>query len=985
MALAHDSQGFLVGEPLDVQALIEEWQKTDTKIGAIQSTLAKIEQLLASGAVSVGKDGAQEVQKAAGDQPANSPVTYYRRSKEGRETALRTDDRRSAERRPADPRSIRVAVEQPEQAKTVEPSRRGKSEESLQNVAVPRVGASETLAAKPGTARDVSERRAVEPKQRSTSAAEMPARDASGRFVGKNGSESGNADTAANRNRDQSALSRVVSRIADAVKGEADKAERTDPVIESLHEVAEPIGRGMEILGALRGGKKDDEQTGWLKRIFGSINGIRKDNSAYQTANDRRLKAIEKTTAENGGGSKGGFFSNMLGGNGLAGLLPALTTLGKRIPIIGAAFAGIKGLYDVWSSESDETLSREEKDKRTGTAVGGAAGSIGMGFLGAKAGAMVGAFAGPVGSAIGAALGGTLGLISGGEVGKQIGEWGGEIVSLFREVPAKMEASWNRLTDSVSKTWDDVKNSATDTFDKLGEKFGIENASEKLANAASSAAAAVGDAFSSAKLWVSELFTSDEEKAERAKPKKIAGISANPYDMRTEGENWEYFEMHRAAGEKIGLSPEEASAKARSAMKEKEYFHLTNEQAFEKRFKNMPLLWKNEAKATAQAVREETLAKEDAALAAKGTEGWNLGQTSARFESGGRGAGTVSSGKGDFGGASYGTYQLSSKTGTLNDFLKSSGYDLYFDGMKPGSQEFNAQWRSLAQRDENFRKAQHDFIKQTHFDPAMTSLKREGIDLTGRGAAVQDMVWSTANQFGAGNAKRGSGGAGLIRKAIGKRNIAEMSDEEIITAVQDYKLKNNAKLFQSSSAAVQRGTANRAVEEKKQLLALARQEKLQPKRAEEPRTATMLAQNDKGGEPEKASPDASTVEPAAKLQGPALYAEASSHKPIKKHVSELADRGAIQPADKTAAPQSASSFYQSLISSPTKPAAAATVAAASPAAVPAQAPAPAPAQPVETPLTSGRGDAQAVVKVEGDIGQDMKERGIAHIVTGGMV
>jgi hypothetical protein len=37
-------------------------------------------------------------------------------------------------------------------------------------------------------------------------------------------------------------------------------------------------------------------------------------------------------------------------------------------------------------------------------------------------------------------------------------------------------------------------------------------------------------------------------------------------------------------------------------------------------------------------------------------DGWNLGMTSSRYESGGRGAGTVSTGRGDHGGVSYGTY-----------------------------------------------------------------------------------------------------------------------------------------------------------------------------------------------------------------------------------------------------------------------------------------------------------------------------------------
>jgi hypothetical protein len=51
--------------------------------------------------------------------------------------------------------------------------------------------------------------------------------------------------------------------------------------------------------------------------------------------------------------------------------------------------------------------------------------------------------------------------------------------------------------------------------------------------------------------------------------------------------------------------------------------------------------------------------------AAKGAGAHRIGAIAERFESGGRGPGTVSSGAGDPGGISYGTYQLASRTGTL--------------------------------------------------------------------------------------------------------------------------------------------------------------------------------------------------------------------------------------------------------------------------------------------------------------------------------
>ena len=126
---------------------------------------------------------------------------------------------------------------------------------------------------------------------------------------------------------------------------------------------------------------------------------------------------------------------------------------------------------------------------------------------------------------------------------------------------------------------------------------------------------------------------------------------------------------------------------------------------------------------------------------------WTLGQTSAQYETGGRGAATISSGKGDRGGVSYGSYQLSSKMGTLQEYLDSSPYGKHFEGLAPTSREFNEKWRELARTDPGFAKDQHDFIKKTHYDPQLARLEKSGVDLTDRGPAVQDALWSTSVQF----------------------------------------------------------------------------------------------------------------------------------------------------------------------------------------------------------------------------------------------
>jgi len=196
-------------------------------------------------------------------------------------------------------------------------------------------------------------------------------------------------------------------------------------------------------------------------------------------------------------------------------------------------------------------------------------------------------------------------------------------------------------------------------------------------------------------------------------------------------------------------------------------------------------------------------------------KGWVLGQTSKMFESGKGGAGTVSSGKGDHGGASYGTYQLSSTKGMVQAFLKGSKYGSQFDGLTPGTPEFNDKWKQIAKSDPTFGDAQHDFIKRTNFDPAMSRLAQSGLDFSKRGPAVQDAVWSTSVHMGAG------GGSSVIQKALGKMDVSSMSDAQIVSAIQDYKLENNDRLFRSSSQKVRDSTAARATAEKGRLISLA--------------------------------------------------------------------------------------------------------------------------------------------------------------------
>jgi hypothetical protein len=133
--------------------------------------------------------------------------------------------------------------------------------------------------------------------------------------------------------------------------------------------------------------------------------------------------------------------------------------------------------------------------------------------------------------------------------------------------------------------------------------------------------------------------------------------------------------------------------------------------------------------------------------------GWILGSLSRKYEVGDRGPGTVSTGVGDPGGISYGSYQMTSRGGgTVLRFVRQDAFpwrDRFAD-LRPGSEEFTARWRAVAaEAPEAFFEAQHAFIERTHFAPLVRRIRlASGFDITSRSHALQDAVWSTAVQHG---------------------------------------------------------------------------------------------------------------------------------------------------------------------------------------------------------------------------------------------
>ena len=200
-----------------------------------------------------------------------------------------------------------------------------------------------------------------------------------------------------------------------------------------------------------------------------------------------------------------------------------------------------------------------------------------------------------------------------------------------------------------------------------------------------------------------------------------------------------------------------------------------------------------------------------------------LGALSAKYETGGRGPGTVSTGSGDPGGVSYGSYQMATKTGTVKRFVTQAGFMWLTDfaNLTAGTAPFTACWKRIAsEQTDAFQRAQHEFIKKSHYDLlAAKILNDDGLDVNTRSPALQDVIWSTAVQHG--------GGTPIVHRALAQVSVPPTDpsfDEKLIRAIYAErgrkKADGNLAYFGKSSPSVQRGVANRFVNECKDALAM---------------------------------------------------------------------------------------------------------------------------------------------------------------------
>ena len=136
------------------------------------------------------------------------------------------------------------------------------------------------------------------------------------------------------------------------------------------------------------------------------------------------------------------------------------------------------------------------------------------------------------------------------------------------------------------------------------------------------------------------------------------------------------------------------------------------------------------------------------------------GDFSARYESGT--AGSAAIGYDKTGGTSYGKWQLSSKQGSLEGFLR------YLDAQGGAAAATAARlraagpadtgsrqgampeaWKKEAQANAEFERWQREYVRGTFYEPAAQSLPGGAAALASASPAVREMIWSTAVQHGA--------------------------------------------------------------------------------------------------------------------------------------------------------------------------------------------------------------------------------------------
>lgn len=176
------------------------------------------------------------------------------------------------------------------------------------------------------------------------------------------------------------------------------------------------------------------------------------------------------------------------------------------------------------------------------------------------------------------------------------------------------------------------------------------------------------------------------------------------------------------------------------------------------------------------------------------------------------------------GGTCYGIYQLSSRRGTMGEFLE------FLDKRAPdissrlrqagpadsGGKEGDMpkEWKNISDEHQTFfADLQHEFIYSKFYVPAARGVKsRTGLEMEKASPALREVLWSTAVQHGV------HGAGNIFQKAMESIDLknSNPADKQIIQAVYDERRTR----FTGSTQAVQTAVQNRFNQEMKMALAM---------------------------------------------------------------------------------------------------------------------------------------------------------------------
>ncbi|WP_186083666.1 transglycosylase SLT domain-containing protein [Burkholderia gladioli] len=342
-------------------------------------------------------------------------------------------------------------------------------------------------------------KRAQDAARRRGDAATNARRDQNGRFVGKGSSRSAGGAV------DEDGKSGIFGRLRNRLQGHSGsfpapgtgELEKVDPTVEAAKEFgsivrspAASIGKLTKSTYSLVSGRSADAKNPalpWYRRIYNVLRSTSEDSAAANVDQGRTLKEIDKKVGGGGASSSGGglrgLFSGLTKGGGgilksmgslLLGGGGGLLKLGKlamrRLPLIGGLLAGGSALASMFGPDDPDKTGEENRNDRF-TGVGSGAGAL--------IGGAVGMLLGPVGAIVGGAIGDKVGELVGkwlstldwAAIGKDITEAWGKSVSYVQDTWKSVTDKFSDAEKAVSKAWTDLLNGAK-SF--LKDKFGID-------------------------------------------------------------------------------------------------------------------------------------------------------------------------------------------------------------------------------------------------------------------------------------------------------------------------------------------------------------------------------------------------------------------------------------------------------------------------------------------------------------------------------